>query len=44
MKTNHARTLLSALLPLALAACGGAEKKTDDLAGREGRETGAGAE
>lgn len=44
MKTNHARTLLSALLPLALAACGGAEKKTDDMAGMEGMEKGEGAE
>lgn len=30
MKTNNARTLLSALLPLALAACGGAEKGTGE--------------
>ena len=44
MKTNHARTLLSALLPLALVACGGAEKKTDDMAGMEGMEKGEGAE
>ena len=44
MKTNHARTLLSALLPLALIACGGAEKKTDDMAGMEGMEKGEGAE
>ena len=44
MKTNHARTLLSALLPLALAASGGAEKKTDDMAGMEGMEKGEGAE
>ena len=44
MKTNNARTLLSALLPLALAACGGAEKKTDDMAGMEGMEKGEGAE
>ena len=44
MKINHARTLLSALLPLALVACGGAEKKTDDMAGMEGMEKGEGAE
>lgn len=44
MKINHARTLLSVLLPLALVACGGAEKKTDDMAGMEGMEKGEGAE
>jgi membrane fusion protein, heavy metal efflux system len=44
MNTKHARTLLSALLPLALVACGGAQKKTDDMAGMEGMEKGEGAE
>lgn len=38
MKNNHARMLLSALLPLALAACGGAEKKADDPTGTEATE------
>ncbi|SFR99185.1 efflux RND transporter periplasmic adaptor subunit [Sphingomonas jatrophae] len=44
MNTKHARTLLSALLPLALVACGEAQKKTDDMAGMEGMEKGEGAE
>ena len=44
MKNNHARMLLSALLPLALVACGGGEKKADDMAGMEGMEKGEGAE
>ncbi|WP_420824990.1 efflux RND transporter periplasmic adaptor subunit [Sphingomonas corticis] len=36
--------MLSALLPLALVACGGGEKKADDMAGMEGMEKGEGAE
>ena len=44
MKNNHARMLLSALLPLALVACGGGEKKADDMAGMEGVEKGEGGE
>jgi membrane fusion protein, heavy metal efflux system len=44
MNHNRTRTLLSALLPLALAACGGGEKKADDMAGMEGMEKGEGAE
>ncbi len=44
MKNNHARMMLSALLPLALVACGGGEKKADDMAGMEGMEKGEGAE
>ncbi|GGB42092.1 efflux RND transporter periplasmic adaptor subunit [Sphingomonas sp. NPDC019816] len=44
MKNNHARMLLSALLPLALVACGGGEKKADDMADMEGVEKGEGGE
>lgn len=44
MKNVYTRTLLSALLPLALVACGGTEKKSDDTAGMEGMEKGEGAE
>ena len=44
MKNTHARMLLSALLPLALVACGGGEKKADDMAGMEGVEKGEGGE
>ncbi len=40
MRNAHTRMLLSALLPLALVACGGTAKKADDMAGMEGMEKG----
>ena len=45
MKNSHARTLLlSVLLPVALAGCGGGGKKADDMAGMEGMEKKEGPE
>jgi len=44
MKNSYKRTFLFAFLPLALAGCGGVEKKADDMAGMEGMEKGEGAE
>ena len=45
MKTTIARALMSAILPLALAACGGggSAEKADSMAGMEGMEKGDGA-
>ncbi|WP_442678302.1 efflux RND transporter periplasmic adaptor subunit [Sphingomonas sp. ASY06-1R] len=40
MMNSHTRTLLLALLPLALAGCGGGGKKADGMAGMEGMENG----
>ena len=40
MTKTGARAALSALLPLALLACGGGEKKADDMAGMAGMENG----
>ena len=43
MTNGFRRTFLSAFLMLALAGCGGGEKKADDMAGMEGMEKGEAA-